>query len=70
MPAERALATGFTTLTRNIAYAAAPIGAGLAMTDVALASPLFFGAAIKIAYDFALYFSFRRIRPPEESPRD
>jgi predicted MFS family arabinose efflux permease len=68
-PGERALAMGFTTLTRNIAYAAAPIGAGLAMTGVALASPLFFGAAIKIVYDFALYFSFRRIRPPEEGAR-
>jgi predicted MFS family arabinose efflux permease len=68
-PSERALATGFTTLTRNIAYAVAPIGAGLAMTDVALASPLFLGAGIKIAYDFALYCSFRKIRPPEEGAR-
>jgi predicted MFS family arabinose efflux permease len=68
-PSERALATGLTTLTRNIAYAVAPIGAGLAMTDVALASPLIFGAGVKIAYDFVLYFSFRKIRPPEEGAR-
>jgi MFS family permease len=66
-PGERAFASGMTTLTRNVAYAAAPVGAGLTMSGLALASPLFFGAATKIAYDLLLYFSFRRIRPPEET---
>ncbi len=65
-PEERAFASGMTTLTRNFAYAVAPAGAGLAMSGVALASPLFLGAATKILYDFLLYFSFRRIKPPEE----
>ncbi|HEX2715559.1 MAG TPA: MFS transporter [Candidatus Acidoferrales bacterium] len=65
-PEERAFASGMTTLTRNIAYAAAPVGAGLAMSGVALASPLFLGAGTKIAYDLLLYFSFRRVKPPEE----
>ncbi len=32
----------------------------------ALAGPLFLGAGTKIAYDLLLYFSFRRIKPPEE----
>ncbi len=64
---ERAFASGMTTLTRNIAYAAAPVAAGHAMRSLALASPLFLGAGIKIAYDLLLYFSFRRIRPPEEA---
>lgn len=65
-PGERAVATGMSVLTRNIAYATAPIGAGLAMSGLALGSPLFFGAGIKIAYDILLYVSFRRVRPPEE----
>ena len=65
-PEERAFASGITTLTRNVAYALAPAGAGLAMSGVALASPLILGAGTKIAYDLLLYFSFRRIRPPEE----
>ncbi len=65
-PEERAFASGMTTLTRNIAYAAAPFGAGLAMSGVSLASPLFLGAGTKIAYDLLLYFSFRRVKPPEE----
>jgi MFS family permease len=65
-PGERAVATGMSVLTRNVAYATAPVGAGLAMSGISLASPLFFGAGIKIAYDILLYVSFRRIKPPEE----
>ncbi|HJY88051.1 MAG TPA: MFS transporter [Candidatus Acidoferrales bacterium] len=67
-PEERAFASGMTTLTRNVAYAIAPVGAGYAMSAVALASPLYLGAGTKIAYDLLLYFSFRRIKPPEELP--
>ena len=65
-PEERSFASGMTTLTRNVAYAVAPAGAGFAMSGLALASPLFLGAGTKIAYDLLLYFSFRRIKPPEE----
>jgi MFS family permease len=68
-PGERAFASGVTTLTRNVAYAVAPVGAGAAMTELALASPLFLGAGVKIAYDLLLFFSFRRIKPPEEQAR-
>jgi MFS family permease len=65
-PEERAFSSGLTTFTRNVAYAAAPAAAGLAMQTLALASPLFLGAGIKIAYDLLLYGSFRRVKPPEE----
>ena len=65
-PEERAFASGMTTFTRNVAYALAPAAAGYAMRAVSLASPLFFGAGIKIAYDILLYAAFRRIKPPEE----
>ncbi len=68
-PEERAFASGMTTLTRNIAYALAPAGAGLAMSGLALGSPLFLGAGTKIAYDLLLYFSFCKIKPPEEAAR-
>jgi len=68
-PEERAFASGMTTLTRNAAYAAAPVGAGYAMSGLALASPLFLGAGTKIAYDLLLYFSFRHLKPPEEAAR-
>jgi MFS family permease len=65
-PHERAFASGITTLTRNVAYAVAPGAAGVLMRVFSTASPLFAGAGIKIVYDLALYFSFRRLKPPEE----
>ncbi|MGH9795680.1 MAG: MFS transporter [Candidatus Acidiferrales bacterium] len=65
-PEARAFSSGITTLTRNVAYAAAPALAGAAMSGVSLSTPLFAGGGIKIAYDLLLYFSFRRIKPPEE----
>jgi len=66
-PEERTFSTGITTLTRNVAYAVAPAPAGYAMQALSLASPLFLGAGIKIAYDLLLYASFRRLKPPEEA---
>ncbi len=65
-PEERAFASGFTTFTRNVSYAIAPAFAGAAMKGISMASPLFFGGGIKIAYDLVLYTAFRRIKPPEE----
>ncbi|HEV8384991.1 MAG TPA: MFS transporter [Candidatus Acidoferrales bacterium] len=65
-PEERAFASGMTTFTRNLAYAIAPAFAGAAMKALSMASPLFFGGGIKIAYDVTLYTAFRRVRPPEE----
>ncbi len=67
-PEERAFASGFTTFTRNVAYAIAPALAGAAMKGLSMASPLFFGGGIKIVYDVILYAAFRRVKPPEELP--
>ena len=65
-PHERTLASGITNLTRSAAWAAGPSLAGWGMQQVALATPLLAGGAVKIIYDLLLYFSFRRVRPPEE----
>ncbi len=65
-PEARSYASGITTFTRNAAYAAAPGLAALGMSAVTLSLPLFLGGGIKIAYDVLLYFSFRRVKPPEE----
>jgi hypothetical protein len=35
-----------------------------------LFDPLFLAGGLKLAYDLALYLSFRAIRPPEEQERD
>ena len=66
-PEERTIASGMTNLVRMAAWAASPGLAGLFMEQSSLAAPLIAGASLKIAYDVALYFSFRGIKPPEES---
>jgi predicted MFS family arabinose efflux permease len=68
-PDERTLASGVTNVTRTIAWAAGTALAGAMMQHVALASPLFIGGSLKIAYDILLYASFRHVRPPEEQVR-
>ena len=68
-PEERTLASGVTSVTRNLGWAAGPSLAGVLMQQVAMSSPLYVGSALKIAYDLILYRSFRNIRPPEERGR-
>jgi len=65
-PEERTLASGVTSVTRNLGWAAGPSLAGVLMQYVAMSAPLYVGSALKIAYDLILYRSFRNIRPPEE----
>lgn len=67
-PEERTFASGVTHLVRLGAWAVAPAFAGALMESTSLATPLFIGAAMKIAYDLLLYVSFRRLPPPEERP--
>lgn len=65
-PEERTFASGVTSLVRLGGWAVGPFAAGALMQSVALATPLIVGGALKITYDALLYFSFRRIKPPEE----
>lgn len=65
-PEERTFASGVTHLVRLGGWAAAPTLAGVLMQGVTLASPLFIGAGMKIAYDLLLWRAFRNVKPPEE----
>jgi MFS family permease len=65
-PEERTLASGVTSVTRNLGWSVGPSLAGVLMQQVAMSAPLYVGSALKIAYDLILYRSFRKIRPPEE----
>jgi MFS family permease len=65
-PHERTYASSVTSVTRNVAWAAAPSFAGYFMQHLALGAPLFLGGGLKIGYDLLLYAAFRRLRPPEE----
>ena len=65
-PEERIFASGITSLVRLGGWALGPFAAGILMQGVALATPLIVGGAMKIGYDVLLYFSLRRLKPPEE----
>ena len=65
-PEERTLSSGVTHLVRLAGWATGPVFAGALMQALTLGSPLVVGAAIKIAYDIALWRSFRGLKPPEE----
>ena len=65
-PSARTYASGMTNVTRNAGWAVGPLLGGAVMQNLTLAAPLFIGGTLKIAYDIALYRSFRHLRPPEE----
>jgi predicted MFS family arabinose efflux permease len=65
-PEERTLAATATNVVRNVGWAASSSFSGIFMRTVSLAAPIFIGSSLKIAYDLALFISFRHLRPPEE----
>jgi hypothetical protein len=65
-PAERPAAAGVTAVPRSLASSISPAIAGLLLTTAFTGLPLILCGTLKIAYDVALLFSFRHIKPPEE----
>ena len=65
-PAERTAAASFTAVPRSLASAASPAIAGALYAAGHVALPFILCGVLKIAYDFALLWAFRHIRPPEE----
>jgi MFS family permease len=68
-PDERSAAAGFTTSARALAQAAAPVFSGFALARAVTGLPFFLAGGLKIAYDLALYFRFRRVLLPGEPNR-
>ena len=66
-PAERAAAASFTAVPRSLAAAVSPVFAGVLLTTTFSGLPLVVCGVLKIVYDVALLFSFRHIKPPEET---
>jgi MFS family permease len=65
---ERSAAGGFTGVARTTGAAISPLLAGFLFARPSLISaPFFIAGTLKIVYDLLLYFSFRKLRPPEES---
>lgn len=63
---ERIPAAVFTNTSRNIAQATSPSLIGIVISALSLSAPFVFGGVLKIAYDIGIFFSFRKIKPPEE----
>lgn len=66
-PQERPAAASVTSVPRSLAAAASPAIAGALYEAGFQALPLILCGVLKIAYDLALLWSFRRIKPPEET---
>jgi MFS family permease len=66
-PPERSAAASFTSVPRSLAAAASPALAGAMFAAGYQAWPLIICGVLKIAYDLALLWAFRHIKPPEES---
>jgi MFS family permease len=66
-PPERPAAASVTAVPRSLASAISPAFAGPLLTMAFSGLPLVICGALKIAYDLALLYSFRHIKPPEET---
>ena len=66
-PEERSATAGITGVARTTGAAIAPLFAGMLFARPSLISlPFFIAGTLKIFYDLLLYFSFRKLRAPEE----
>lgn len=63
---ERIPAAVFTNTSRNISQAISPSITGIIIQTLSLSAPFVVGGMLKIVYDVGIFFSFRKIKPPEE----
>jgi len=63
---ERIPAAVFTNTSRNISQAVSPSLSGIIISTLSLSAPFVVGGVLKIVYDVGIFFSFRKIKPPEE----
>ncbi|HKF03183.1 MAG TPA: MFS transporter [Candidatus Sulfotelmatobacter sp.] len=65
---ERSAAGGFTGVARTTGAAISPLLAGFLFARPGLINlPFYIAGTLKVVYDLLLYFSFRRLHPPEEA---
>jgi hypothetical protein len=65
-PEERPAAASFTAVPRTLASAISPAFAGVLLAGAFPALPFVICGGLKIAYDLALLYTFRHVKPPEE----
>src|SRR5262249_50309377 len=66
-PPPRAAAPSTAAVPRSLATSISPAMAGALLSASFLAVPLVISGVLKVAYDLALLYSFRHIKPPEEA---
>jgi MFS family permease len=66
--ADRTPAAGFTSTARTVSSSISPSLAGYALANLWIGTPLVAAGTLKLVYDALIYVTFRRVRPPEESP--
>jgi MFS family permease len=66
-PPERPAAASVTAVPRSLASSLSPALGGMLLATSFSGLPLLICGALKIAYDVALLFSFRHVKPPEEA---
>ncbi len=64
--ADRTPAAGFTNVSRSVSQSVSPSIAGYAIANLWIGSPIVIAGSLKLAYDFLIYGTFRKIKPPEE----
>jgi hypothetical protein len=69
-PAERTAAASVTAVPRSLASAISPAFSGALLTTTFAALPLVISGTLKIVYDLLLLYSFRHIKPPEETEEE
>ena len=68
-PEERVAMAGIHIVGRSVSGIGGPYIATAVWQAVSAGAPLIGCATLKIAYDVALYFMFRNVKPPEEAER-
>jgi MFS family permease len=68
-PAERTAAAGYTNAARHVVRPAGPLLASASMA-MAAGVPFLVAGGLKVVYDVALYFTFRRVRVADEEERE
>ena len=63
---DRTAAAGFTNVSRTVASSVSPSLAGYAIANLWIGSPILAAGTFKLIYDFMIYGSFRKVKPPEE----
>ncbi len=70
-PDERSAAAGITGIARTTGASLSPVITGPLLAQSSLLNlPFFLAGGLKVVYDFLLYRSFRRVKPPEEKVQD